>query len=72
MGAIVDTSITDLLGNELTRDEREILSLYQNLKTLCARDDLPPCALLNLRQAMVMVWNACTDLDLVFEEPAVD
>ncbi len=24
------------------------------------------------RQAMVMLWNACTDLELIYEEPGVD
>ena len=63
---------TDLLGKELTADERELLDLYVRLKTMSARDDLAPCALMNVRQAMVMLWNACTDLELIFEEPGVD
>lgn len=63
---------TDLLGNALSADERELLDLYERLKALSARTDLPPCALMNVRQAMVMLWNACTDLDLVLEEPEHD
>ena len=63
---------TDLLGREITTDERELLDLYRRLQTLSGRDDLPPCALANVRQAMVMLWNACNDLDLVFEEPGTD
>ena len=63
---------TDLLGRELTAVERELLELYDRLKALSARDDLPPCALANAQQAMVMLWNACNDLDLVFEEPGSD
>ncbi|MCB9872024.1 MAG: hypothetical protein H6837_19375 [Planctomycetes bacterium] len=59
----------DLLGHPMTADERELLDLYRRLQALSARDDLPPCALMNARQAMVMLWNACTDLDLIFEEP---
>ena len=62
----------DLLGRELTADERELYELYERLKKLSARTDLPPCALANARQAMVMLWNACVDLDLFFEEPGVD
>lgn len=62
----------DLLGRPLEAHERELLDLYRRLKALSARDDLPPCALMNARQAMVMLWNACVDLDLVFEEPGVD
>ena len=42
------------------------------LKKLSANDDLAPCAQMNARQAMVMMWNACVDLDLLFEEPGVD
>jgi hypothetical protein len=56
----------------MTTDEEELLSLYERLETLAAREDLPPCALMNVRQALVMLWNACADLDLVIEEPGVD
>lgn len=71
MSANLENS-TDLLGRKLDRDETQILALYRKLRVLCDRDDLPPCALMNLRQALVMVWNACVDLDLIFEEPEVD
>ena len=63
---------TDLLGREMTADERDLLAVYRELQRLSGKTDLPPCALMNVRQAMVMLWNACTDLDLVFEEPGVD
>ena len=62
----------DLLGAPLSDREKELCSLYLQLKKLSAADDLPPCALMNVRQAMVMLWNACTDLNLVGEEPGVD
>ena len=65
-------SDVDILGNELSADEKDLLALYQRLKELSARDELPPCALMNVKQAMVMLWNACVDLDLVYEEPEVD
>ncbi len=48
------------------------MSLYRKLVGLSAREDLPPCVLMNIRQAMVMLWNACADLDLIYEEPEVD
>ena len=67
-----DDPDTDLLGRPLQAHERELLELYGRLKALAARDDLSPCAAMNARQAMVMLWNACADLDLVFEEPGVD
>lgn len=69
---MTDQPTTDLLGKEMTADERELLGLYQRLKELSAREDLAPCAIMNVRQAMVMMWNACTDLNLIFEEPGCD
>ena len=62
----------DLLGSALTDREKELCGLYLQLKRLSAADDLAPCALMNVKQAMVLLWNACTDLDLVGEEPGVD
>jgi len=65
-------STKDLLGNDLTADEQELVDLYQRLKTLSARDDLPPVATANVKQAMVLLWNACNDLALLHEEPGCD
>jgi len=65
-------STKDLLGNDLTADEQELVDLYQRLKTMSARDDLPPVATANVKQAMVMLWNACNDLALLHEEPGCD
>ncbi len=62
----------DLLGRPLSPRERELIALYADLERLSAAGDLPPCALMNVRQAMVMLWNACVDLDLLCAEPAVD
>ena len=39
----------DLLGQSLTQRERDLCELYLKLKELSAADDLPPCALMNLR-----------------------
>ena len=66
------TAAKDLLGRPLTDDERELLDLYQRLQRLAGRSDLAPCAQKNAQQAMVMLWNACVDLDLLFEEPGTD
>ena len=63
---------TDLLGNPLTADDVELLDLYRRLKALSARSDLPPVATANVKQAMVMLWNACNDLALLHEEPGCD
>lgn len=63
---------TDLLGRPLTADDRELLDLYGRLRTLSARTDLPPVATANVKQAMVLLWNACNDLALMYEEPGCD
>ena len=62
----------DILGRGIDASEQELLRIYHDLKSLSERTDLAPCALMNVRQAMVMLWNACSDLDLVFEEPEHD
>ncbi len=69
---MTEQTSVDLLGRKLSPDESELLDLYTRLKAMSAREDLAPCALMNLRQAMVMLWNACTDLSLIYEEPEVD
>ena len=59
---------TDLLGRPLSEPERELLAAYENLKTLAARDDLPPCAARNVRKALACLWQTTNDLDLQFEQ----
>ena len=61
---------TDLLGKPMTDAETKLLAIYRDLEATAARGDLPPCAEANVRQALVMMWNACNDLALIFEEPA--
>lgn len=63
---------TDLLGNALTADEKELLELYDRLVALSRRDDLPPVATANVKQAMVLLWNACNDLALLEGSPDCD
>ncbi|HEX5051909.1 MAG TPA: hypothetical protein VFZ65_09070 [Planctomycetota bacterium] len=62
----------DLLGNSLDEHERELLDLYRRTKVMSARDGLPPVATANVKQAMVLLWNACNDLALLCEEPGCD
>jgi hypothetical protein len=62
------TSTTDLLGKPLSEQEQEILAAYETLKNLAARDDLPPCAARNVRQAHASLWQATNDLGLQFEQ----
>ena len=60
--------VTDLLGNTLTLQERELLNVYNALKRLAAQDDLPPCAARNVRRALSAMWQATNDLNLQFEQ----
>ena len=59
---------TDLLGKPLSEQERELLDVYETLKKLAGRSDLPPCAARNVRQALSAMWQATNDLDLQFEQ----
>jgi len=59
---------TDLLGRPLTANETEIVRVYDALKDLAARDELPPCAARNVRKALAAMWQATNDLDLQFEQ----
>lgn len=62
------TQNTDLLGKPLSTDEQDLLDVYETLKKLVARDDLPPCAARNLRQALSSLWQVTNDLGLQFEQ----
>jgi hypothetical protein len=62
------TTTTDLLDKQLTEPERELLAAYERLKSLAARDDLPPCAISNVRKALASMWQATNDLNLQFEQ----
>ena len=64
----MSTTDTDLLGNALTEQERELLNVYEALKKLAAQEDLPPCAARNVRRALMSMWQATNDLDLQFEQ----
>jgi hypothetical protein len=59
---------TDLLGNPLSSTERDLLSAYDVLKALAARDDLPPAVARNVKAALAAMWQATNDLDLQFEQ----
>jgi hypothetical protein len=59
---------TDLLNKPTTDYEVEILRIYDGLKQLAGRDDLPPCAARNVRKALACLWQATNDLDLQFEQ----
>lgn len=57
----------DLLGRPLTATELEVLSIYQNLKTLVANDQNSPCVQANARAALAAMWQVVNDLGLVYE-----
>jgi hypothetical protein len=59
---------TDLLNKPVTDYEAECQRIYQALKGLAARDDLPPCAARNVRKALACLWQVTNDLDLQFEQ----
>jgi hypothetical protein len=59
----------DLIGNETTAFEQDLVALYRRLRELGSREDSPPCARANLAEATVAVWNAVNDLMLEFDEP---
>jgi hypothetical protein len=58
----------DILGRKTTQTEQQILAAYEALKSLAARDDLPPCAARNVKKALACMWQATNDLDLQFEQ----
>ena len=58
----------DLLGRPTSDAEREVLEVYERLKTLAGRDDLAPCVQHNVRKALACMWQIANDLDLRFEQ----
>lgn len=56
----------DLIGTPLTRDEADLLAVYDALRDLVQRD-LPPCAASGLRAALASTAVVVTDLGLRFE-----
>jgi hypothetical protein len=61
-------SARDLLWNQLTDDERELLRIYEALKILAEKTDTPPCVSSNVRKALACMWQATNDLNLQFEQ----
>ena len=58
----------DLLGRPLTDTEVQLARIYGDLKTMAAREDLPPCAERNVKKALACMWQVMNDLDLEFEQ----
>ena len=58
----------DLLDRPLSDAEAEYLRIYRELRTLAAKDDLPPCVERNVKKALACMWQVVTDLNLEFEQ----
>lgn len=58
----------DFLGRPLTGTEVQLAQIYDDLKTMAAREDLPPCAERNVKKALACLWQVMNDLDLEFEQ----
>jgi hypothetical protein len=58
----------DLLGRTVSDTESQFLRIYEELKTLAARGELPPCAERNVKKALACMWQIVNDLDLEFEQ----
>lgn len=56
----------DLLGNDLSPSEEQLLTVYEQLKALCS-EDLPPVAAANIRAALALVHQAVNGLALEYE-----
>lgn len=56
----------DLLGNELNPTEARLLSVYEELKALCA-EDLPPNAHAGVRASLSLMHNIVNGLALEYE-----
>ena len=58
----------DLLGRPVSESEAQLARIYAELKTLAARDDLPPCVERNVKKSLACMWQVMNDLDLEFEQ----
>ena len=54
----------DLLGNPVTEVEQEVARIYGDLKTLAARQDIPPCVERNAKKALACFWQLMNDANL--------
>ena len=57
----------DLLGNQMSASEERLLAVYEELKALCADDDLAPIAAANVRAALALMHNVVNGLALKYE-----
>ena len=57
----------DLLGSELSPSEQRLLAVYEELKALCALDELAPNAHANVAAALALMHNVVNGLALKYE-----
>ena len=58
----------DLVGREMTPVERRLLKAMRGLGDLL-KEDLPPSAAANVKEAFAALWIAVDDLGLVYARP---
>ena len=58
----------NLLGERLSDDDAHFVRVYEELKVLAARNDLPPCAERNVKKALACMWQVMNDLNLEYEQ----
>lgn len=61
----------DVLGNPMTEAEQDLMGAYERLLSLLSREDLPPSAESNVKEAIACLWQAVNDLALVDDRPAI-
>jgi hypothetical protein len=59
---------TDMLGRPTTDAEKQLAEIYEELKAMAGREDLPPCAERNVKKALACMWQVMNDLDLEYEQ----
>ena len=57
----------DLIGRPVDAAHGEVLRLYQQTKSLCARKDLPPYMARNLRKSLACLYQVVNDAGIEFE-----
>jgi hypothetical protein len=58
----------DLLGRAVPAEDAQLLEIYRTLKSIAARDDLPPCVDRNVKRALACMWQVVNDLNLEYEQ----
>ena len=70
MPATNDATQQDLLGRDLTPEEKRLLAVYRELESLLALD-LSPTAEANVKEAIADLWQAVNNLALLDDRPAL-